>query len=353
MPIRAALREFRNEGPVAAPRSLLFVPMLAQNEAVGVLALHHSERVHYFSDTEQAAMQHLANQVAAALKLQEQQAIREQLFRSEKLAAAGQLISDVANELRSPLESIAMLASAIEAQENDGHARELESIANEAQRASEIVARLVSFAQVEQSQVEPLDLNALLASVLRFRAPEWKAKDIEIKAQLSGKAATVLASPGQMEQVLLNLLVEAEKSAAEAPEKTITVSSSLLGRHVLIEISYLTRSHDQPKTDSSDGDHAASETLGLGVSRGIIKSYGGEFREVRLSPFQAALRRSSSPLMETASRRFREFRRGPRRRPSANHFGRRTGHQNTAAAGPDVGRPGRPRGSRFKRRGGR
>ncbi len=302
--------EFRNEGPVAAPRSLLFVPMLAQNEAVGVLALHHSERVHYFSDTEQAAMQHLANQVAAALKLQEQQAIREQLFRSEKLAAAGQLISDVANELRSPLESIAMLASAIEAQENDGHARELESIANEAQRASEIVARLVSFAQVEQSQVEPLDLNALLASVLRFRAPEWKAKDIEIKAQLSGKAATVLASPGQLEQVLLNLLVEAEKSAAEAPEKTITVSSSLLAKQVLIEISYLTRSHDQPKTDSTDGDHTGSETLGLGVSRGIIKSYGGEFREVRLSPFQVRFE-IELPVMETPSAGFASSGEGP------------------------------------------
>ena len=303
--------EFRNEGPVAAPRSLLFVPMLAQNEAVGVLALHHSERVHYFSDTEQAAMQHLANQVAAALKLQEQQAIREQLFRSEKLAAAGQLISDVANELRSPLESIAMLASSIEAQK-DGQARELESIANEAQRASEIVARLVSFAQVEQSQVEPLDLNALLASVLRFRAPEWKAKDIEIKAQLSGKAATVLASPGQLEQVLLNLLVEAEKSAAEAPEKTITVSSSLLAKQVLIEISYLTRSHDQPKTDLTDGDHTGSETLGLGVSRGIIKSYGGEFREVRLSPFQVRFE-IELPIMEAPSAGFASSGEGPER----------------------------------------
>ncbi len=76
---------FKSDGGIAPPRSVLLVPMLAQNEVMGVLALHHSERVHYFSDTEQAAMQHLANQVAAALKLQEQQAIREQLFRSEKL----------------------------------------------------------------------------------------------------------------------------------------------------------------------------------------------------------------------------------------------------------------------------
>jgi len=103
----------RNDGG-AVPRSVLLVPMLAQDELMGVLALHYSERVHYFGEPERAAMQHLANQVATALKLQEQQAIREQLFRSEKLAAAGQLISAVANELRSPLESIALLASSMQ-----------------------------------------------------------------------------------------------------------------------------------------------------------------------------------------------------------------------------------------------
>ena len=288
---------FRNDGGVAPPRSLLFVPMLAQDEVMGVMALHHSERIHYFSDTEQAAMQHLANQVAAALKLQEQQAIREQLFRSEKLAAAGQLISDVANELRSPLDSIELLASGMQAR---NPAQELESIANEAQRASEIVARLVSFAQVEQSNVEPVDLNALLGSVLRFRAPEWKAKEIEIKTQLAGKPATVLASAGQLEQVLLNLLVEAEKAAAEAPEKTISVSVSLLARQVLVEISYLTRAADRDPTDSAESDHAGSGALGLGVCRGIIKSYGGEFREVHLSPFQVRFE-IELPIMETAS----------------------------------------------------
>ncbi len=58
--------------------------MLAQSEPVGVLEVRHVESLHYFSQAEQAAMQHLANQVATALTLQEQHSIREQLFRSEK-----------------------------------------------------------------------------------------------------------------------------------------------------------------------------------------------------------------------------------------------------------------------------
>ena len=79
-------------------------------------------------------MQHLANQIATALKLQEQHSMREQLFRSEKLAAAGQLISDVANELRSPLQSISTLATALLSRNGDAYHTELESITTEASR---------------------------------------------------------------------------------------------------------------------------------------------------------------------------------------------------------------------------
>jgi signal transduction histidine kinase len=278
---------FRKEEGPAAPRSVLFIPMFAQTELMGVLALYNSRSVHYYGQAEQAAMQHLANQVATALKLQEQQSIREQLFRSEKLAAAGQLISDVANELRSPLESIAALASALRLRPDSESRAELQSIADEANRASETVARLVSFAKVEQSQAERVDLSAVLSSLLKFRAPEWKVKGVEIRSQLAPKSAIVIGSPGQLEQVLLNLLVDAEKAAAEAREKTITVSSSLLAKRVLVEISYPTRSPDIQIAESVDGDHAGSEALGLGVCRGIIQSHGGEFRVVRLSNTQA------------------------------------------------------------------
>jgi len=277
---------FRREEAAVSPRSVLFVPMFAQAELMGVLDIHHTNHFHYFSEPEQAAMQHLANQIATALKLQEQHSMREQLFRSEKLAAAGQLISDVANELRSPLQSIDMLATALRSQNGEASHPELESITTEARRANEIVGRLVSFANVEQSQAEPLDLNAILSGLLKFRAPEWKVKGVEIKSHLAVKRAIVVGSPGQIEQVLLNLLVDAEKSAAEARDKVITVSSSLLAKRVLVEIAYPTRGPDN-RGESTDGDHAGSGALGLGVCRGIIEGHGGEFRVVRTAPGQA------------------------------------------------------------------
>jgi signal transduction histidine kinase len=278
---------FRKEDLADSPRSVLFVPMLAHSELVGVMELHHRNTFHYFSQSEQAAMQHLANQVATALKLQDQHSIREQLFRSEKVAASGQLISDVAGELRSPLESIASLASALRSRQNGSANQELQTIAEQARRASEIVARLVSFARIEQSEAEPVDVNALLSEVLKFRVPEDNAIGIEIRAQLAPKRAMVMGSRGQLEQVLVNLLADAEKSAVEAREKIISISTSLLARRVLVEIAYPTRSSEFQRADALDSDHAGSGALGLGVCRGIVRSHGGEFRVVHVSTTQA------------------------------------------------------------------
>jgi len=278
---------FPKEVVTNAPRAAIFVPMFAQSELVGVLELHNSERIRYYSQADQGAMQHLANQVATALKLQEQHLVREQLFRSEKLAAAGQLISEVANELRLPLESIVARASLLRSRRTDDFREELESIALDAQRASQIVARLDSLAKVEQTEVEAVDLTALIMGLLQFREPECKAKGVEIRSQLAAKPTIVMGSPGQLEQVLLNLLVDAEKSAADAREKSITVSSSLLARRMLVEIAYSTRSSEFQILDGADGEHLGGGTLALGACRGIIQSHGGEFRAVRVSPVQA------------------------------------------------------------------
>jgi len=206
---------FKNEDRPGWPRSVMFVPMFAQLELLGVLQLEYADQLHYFSQEEQASMQHLANQAATALKLQEQQSIREQLFRSEKLAAAGQLISGVATELRSPLESIMSLAAALISKGGIGGVETgLEMIETEAQRASEIVSRLVSFAKIEKAEAQPVDVNGLLAGLLEFRSRELKQKGIEVHQQLCGRPLMVLGSQGQLEQVLLNILVDAEQAAA-------------------------------------------------------------------------------------------------------------------------------------------
>jgi len=273
-------------GPkMSLPRSALFVPLLSQQETLGVLQVENSRRVGYFSPEEQAAVQHLANQAAASLKLQEQQKMREQLFHSEKLAATGQLISGVANELSAPLESIMQLAASLAESENRAVPEiDLQQLASEARRASEIVERLVSFARQDQSSPQHVDAGRMVAGLMRFRDPEWKALGLRVQQRIGPEPALVLGVEGQIDQVFLNLLVHAEQQAGQSPSKTIAVKTSVLAGRVLVEIDYSTPFSDETEPDPfADPSSPGAAKLGLEVCQGIIRNHGGEVRLRRRS----------------------------------------------------------------------
>jgi signal transduction histidine kinase/CheY-like chemotaxis protein len=271
------------------PRSAMMLPLTTQGAVLGVLEAGNANRLGYFTIEEQASIQHLANQVATALKLQEQRTMREQLFRSEKLAATGQLISGVANELRAPLEVILHLslhlATALAAHHEEVvPERDLRLLAGESQRASEIVSRLVSFARPEDSETRNFDINALLVGLAQFREPEWKALGLRLQKSIAPEPAFVLGAQGQLEQVFLNLLVHAEQSAADVPSKTVTVATSVIAGRVTVEIGYSAQGDETRGNEAVDADpfiesrSSGSVALSLSVCRSIVHSHGGGMR---------------------------------------------------------------------------
>lgn len=269
------------KGATEAPRSLLFVPMLAQGEVLGILQMDQRDHARVFSREEQTLTQHLANQIGVAVRLLDQRAVREQLFRTEKLAAVGQLISGIVNDLRTPLAAIASMVqvqAGVEAVASSPSAP-LAGIAAEARRATEIVDRLVGFAGTGPAQTQPVDLNGLLRNLIEFREREWKVRGIRARSLLADEPTMVLGSHGQLEQVFLNLLVHAEQSLSEASEKTITIRSNVVARRILVEIGY-----SGPKISADPfvpGSDDPSAGAGLGVCRSLITGHGGEIRWVR------------------------------------------------------------------------
>ncbi|MCU1337611.1 MAG: response regulator receiver modulated sensor protein, partial [Bryobacterales bacterium] len=273
------------------PRAALFMPLIAQNEVLGVLEVHNDRKLGYFKPEEQAAVHHLANQAAASLKLQEQHAIREQLFRSEKLAATGQLISGVASDLRAPLDSILQLAESLASSgAQPSQDAELQRLSAEANRASEIVWRLVSFAHQDQSAPQRVNLSALMAGLTRFREPEWRVLGLRHQSQISQEPAEVAGVESQIEQVCLNLLVYAEQRAVESGAKTIAVKTSVLAGRARIEIDY-----SSPHGSDAEPDpfaEGAPGAPGLEVCLGILRNHGGDARQRRrpgLSGFEIEL----------------------------------------------------------------
>ena len=252
------------------PRSLLYVPMLAQGEVVGVLKIGRHDRAREFNDDDQELAQHLANQAAAAIRLFEQRSVQERLFRTEKLAAVGRLISGVVNELRTPLSSIGDLARrALEGGLPANVEHEVASIALESRKAGEIVDRLVSYAAAEQAEAKPVAIGNLLRSLVEFREGDWKASGIKVRDLTTREPLFVLGSQGQLEQVFLNLLVHAEQSLVEAAEKMITVRTSVLAKRLLIEISFTAPSLSRKTTETA---------AVLGVTRSVVAGHGGEVR---------------------------------------------------------------------------
>jgi len=258
-----------------APKSLLFVPMLAQGEVIGVLELDQDDRLRDFTADEQALAQHLGNQIGVAFRLLGQRSVQEQLFRTEKLAAIGRLISGVVNELQTPLSSISDLAARAQGKGLIGPAeREVAAIAAEAQKASSMVARLVSFAAAEQFEAHPICITALLRNLIEFREGDWKASGIRVRDLTSREPLYVLGSQGQLEQVFLNLFVHAEQSLADAPQKAITIRTSVLAKRLVVEVAF----------SASPGSRKPEETAAVvGVTRSVIAGHGGEVRLIESS----------------------------------------------------------------------
>ena len=279
------------------PRAVLFVPMSTRNEVVGVLEIEHAGKVRRFTVDEQAVAQHLANQIAATLRLSEKRSIQEQSFRSEKLAAAGQVISGIAEELAAPLDAIRERAEKLLAPGAAGLDRGvLEEVLAESRQATDIVTRLAQFANVEAAEVRQLDLNELLGNLLDERERAWGTLGLVGRDMRAEEPVTVLGSPRQLEQVFSTLCRVAETWADRSPARTISISTKVLARRALVEIGFA--------SVCSDAD---SEIQGLAIIRGMIRNHGGELRFYRTNPaearFEVDLPVAAAPAEEAAEGR--------------------------------------------------
>jgi K+-sensing histidine kinase KdpD/CheY-like chemotaxis protein len=265
----------------SVPRSAVFIPMLAQTDAFGILVIECAQESQRFNNEQQTALQHVANQIAAALKVQEQQAIREQLFRTEKLASAAQLMSGIANELRSPIESLLAEIDYLRAKAR-AEALDLGPIASDARRAHDIVQRLLAFSRNEPVEPEKVELNTLLREIADLHESAPRSKSVTLRRRLADQNLFVMGSREQLAQVLLNLLIYAEQSASAgaADSRTLVevrMTSSLLAHRAVVEISW------PVKTSENEQERCAidlSEKTGLSleICQGIIQTHGGELR---------------------------------------------------------------------------
>jgi signal transduction histidine kinase len=215
--------------------------------------------------------------------------LRQQLLQAQRLSSVGALASSVAHEFNNILTTIinyAKLALRPDADEA-GRVQALEKILKGSQRAATIVSSMLGFARNNSTQRQPTDLVALVEELLVLTEKDLSKHRVQLEKKYHGRPHAPVV-PAQIEQVLLNLIINARQAMPRGGrlrievrenERTgmaeVTVSDSGIGippdrLRLIFEPFYTTK---EPDADGHGGTG-----LGLSVCRQIIEQHQGRIR---------------------------------------------------------------------------
>ena len=220
----------------------------------------------------------------------DEQRLAEQLLQQEKLVAVGQLVSGVAHELNNPLAGVMAFAQLLLASPvplDDEPRQAVETIHREAKRAAKIVSSLLTFARQQPAERAAAQLNDIVTDTLELRRYALRTAGVEVTLDLDAALPATWADPFQLQQVVLNLLVNAEQALAgtdterqirirtwrEGGGSQIALAVSDNGPGIALE--QLTRIFNPFFTTKPVGQGTG---LGLSISDGIIHEHGGRIR---------------------------------------------------------------------------
>jgi len=241
--------------------------------------------------------------VVTVRNLAEEQRTAEQLRQSEKLVALGELVAGVAHEVNNPLTGISAFAQILLEEPltpEQGDAVRL--IKREADRAVGVVRDLLTFARKAEPRTVHVDLNELIERTLRLCAYSLRTTGVTAELRLDPDLWRVQGDDRQLQQVLLNLIVNAEHAMSATEERTLTIETSNADGHVAIAVSdtgigmtpdVQRRVFEPFFTTKSEGRGTG---LGLSISYGIVHMHRGQL-SVDSAPGAGATFRITLPAL--------------------------------------------------------
>jgi PAS domain S-box-containing protein len=210
--------------------------------------------------------------------------LEEQLQISEKMASIGLLAAGVAHEVNTPLTGISSFTQMLleGADPEDPKTRLLEKIERQTFRAAKIVNGLLNLSRppsASAGDVAPVDLNAVITDVLSLLEHQFELQHIKVRRELSAEPVMVVGFEHKLQQVFLNLFLNAKDAMPKGG--WLSVTTSLKDGKATVELAdtgsgipseYLARIYDPFFTTKSIG-HGTG--LGLSITYGIVREHHG------------------------------------------------------------------------------
>jgi signal transduction histidine kinase len=184
------------------------------------------------------------NQMAMDLRKAQEQIIKEAetkiemertLRQSEKLATIGQLASGLAHEIGTPLNIIGGRAELIKRrlEDKEGTQKNLDIIGQQTERITKIIQQLLGFVRKKNPEQKSMKMGTLLEIILDFLDHQIQKQNVRVVKEISDDLPPVMGDPDQLQQVFLNLILNAIQSMPEGGILRLSTSSNLISKEGL------------------------------------------------------------------------------------------------------------------------
>jgi signal transduction histidine kinase len=269
-------------------RMMLDVPLAIEDKLIGLIRIY-LEKPREFTDDELDFILTVSEQCACIIErvqlIESQQTQFDHLAtQMEKMSSLGRMAAGIAHEINNPLAGILLYSSNMSKKVPQGSPLEegLNIIIKETQRCKSIIQGLLEFARDRKPQKVPANINDILKNALGIVENEFRLRHVGLERELAEDMIKTLLDENQIEQVFINLLLNAVHAVEENGKVTAQSSVDSLHNKIQVEISDngcgIVADDIKKIFEPFYSTKAKGTGLGLAVSYGIVKNHQGDIR---------------------------------------------------------------------------